>query len=140
MASVNAIVHLFASVGLVLLIVFALKVQKQRDLLRRLISLGNSKAVHIAWPLDFLKQLAAALGVDCIDETGRLKSRPHKILLRDVSIFIRNHKIIDIKLKEDQDQNCVIEIRTKQGDGFPDDNWSERLSKALGHTVLHIPS
>ena len=113
MASVNAAVHLFAAISLFLLIFFALRVQKQRDLLRSLVTPGLGKSVLVAWPLVFLKQLAAALGVDYIDETGRLKSRPHKIPLRDVSVFVRNHKIIDIKLKEDQELKCVIEIRTK---------------------------
>lgn len=119
---------------------FALKVQKQRNLLRSFVVPSSGKAVQVAWPLDFLKQLAAALGVDCIDETGRLKSEPHKIPLGVVSTFVRNHKIIEIKLKEDHEQKCLIEIRTKQDEESSGENWSKRLSKAFGHTVLHFPS
>ncbi|NRA44717.1 MAG: hypothetical protein HRU09_07160 [Oligoflexales bacterium] len=140
MASVNAMVHLLASAGLVFLIFFALRVQKQRDLLRTLIAPGSHKSVHIAWPMEFLRQLAVALGVDYSSETGRLKSSPQKIPLEVISSFVRSHKIIEIKLKEDQQQKCVIEIRTKRDNQSSTEDWSEKLSKALGHTVILIPS
>ena len=136
MASVNAAVHLFAAISLFLLIFFALRVQKQRDLLRSLVTPGLGKSVLVAWPLVFLKQLAAALGVDYIDETGRLKSRPQKIPLGLFSTFVRSHKIIEIRFKEDQQQECVIEIKTKNL-GSKEGDWSEQLSQALGHTVIH---
>lgn len=140
MASVNAVVHLFASIALIALIFFALRVQKQRDFLRSLLAPNLAKSVHVAWSIDFVKQLAAALGVDCVDETGRLKSRPHKIPLKVISAFVLNHQIMAIRLTKDQRQNCVIEIKTRHSDESSPEEWSQQLSKALNHKVFLIPS
>jgi hypothetical protein len=133
----NAIIHLCALLSFIALVFGLHLVQKQRDLLRKLLNPKYKNLVHIDWPLSFLKQLALAVGVPWREDIpiNNNNNSPLAINLSVLAAFFKLYKIDCITLKKDEltsKQYLAFKLCNNQN---VEDNWSDKLSHVLGFEV-----
>lgn len=133
----NAVIHLFAGLGGIVLAVLWIRTRHQLNFARTLLlsqkTNEDQQRVLVSTPLDFLKQLSAVLGINLEVDTvgsgrhGRMNPRVW------TEIFLRHGITLIRCIKVNGSDDLVVEVELKQG--IADAALVERLQAATGGMV-----
>ena len=130
MASVNAVVHFLVVIALGALIFLALYWQKQRDLLRRVVT-DRGRVVRLVKMGQFLESLALSLGLKWQGAGDSVQEEMVKINERQVFVFFRQYssKVYRLSLSKHAEAWILTIFLTHE---LEDPSSFMRLGEALG--------
>jgi hypothetical protein len=133
MNGINLFFHLASALGALLLVHLFLKTQRQRDLLRELLSSQRASSaprrVHVESPASFLTRFAAALDIPF---DGTSAGAPKRIAPAPLTDLFLRAGIALIRCEE-KDQSLRVELHLAKG-GAPQ-SMNETVAAALGGGV-----
>jgi hypothetical protein len=134
MIGMNLIFHVVAALGIIALLWWIITLQKQRDLLVKLmneIPFQDKRRVRLESPIAFLEKFCLLLGVPFESDLGE-ETAPVKIKADVFSKVFVEHGIYAIKCSRDRDQTTA-EITL--GENPKDSGLETKMVEALGGQI-----